>query len=422
MPANWRGWDRTCCGRRSGPTRKRCCASAWPSVRRRQPDAWTTFNAKSLLGEALAGQTKYADAEPLLLAGYEGLKAKEKDHAAGGKEERAGERSTGSSTCTPPGASRTRRRRGGPSCRRPGRRRREAVAVRWAFQRDGPPTSSQEQSHDRGSAVPRRAVPTRGRAGRVPGRALPRPGPAPPRRGAAGRPRRGRHARPVPRHRGVHAAGGGRRAAEAAGHDTSARTSCSRRSAKAAWATSGSPSRPSRSSGRSRSSSSRPAWTRRQVLARFEAERQALALMDHPNIAKVLDGGTTDDGPAVLRHGTGQGRAAHQVLRREPAHARSSGWNCSCPICQAVQHAHQKGIIHRDLKPSNILVAAVRRQAGAQGDRLRRGQGDGAQADRRTLFTAVRRGGRHAGIHGPGAGGAERRSTSTRGPTSTRWA
>ena len=55
-----------------------------------------------------------------------------------------------------------------------------------------------------------------------------------------------------------------------------------------------------------------------QVIARFEAERQALALMDHPNIAKVLDAGTTDGRPALLRHGIGQGSADHQVLRSAP--------------------------------------------------------------------------------------------------------
>ena len=67
---------------------------------------------------------------------------------------------------------------------------------------------------------------------------------------------------------------------------SSAPTSCCSRSAKAAWASSSWPSRPSRSSARSRSRSSSRAWTRRQVIARFEAERQALALMDHPNIAR----------------------------------------------------------------------------------------------------------------------------------------
>ena len=76
----------------------------------------------------------------------------------------------------------------------------------------------------------------------------------------------------------------------------SARTSCSSRSAKAAWASSSWPSRSSRSAARSRSRSSSRAWTPRQVIARFEAERQALALMDHPNIARVLDAGTTDTG------------------------------------------------------------------------------------------------------------------------------
>ena len=67
----------------------------------------------------------------------------------------------------------------------------------------------------------------------------------------------------------------------------------------------------------------------RAVLARFESERQALALMDHPNIAKVLDAGTTESGPAVLRHGAGQGHPAHRLLRRAPARASPTGWRCS---------------------------------------------------------------------------------------------
>ena len=74
----------------------------------------------------------------------------------------------------------------------------------------------------------------------------------------------------------------------------------------------------------------KPGMDSRQVIARFEAERQALALMDHPNIARVLDAGTTERRPALLRHGTGQGRADHRVLRRAPADAAASGWNCSC--------------------------------------------------------------------------------------------
>jgi serine/threonine protein kinase/tetratricopeptide (TPR) repeat protein len=106
----------------------------------------------------------------------------------------------------------------------------------------------------------------------------------------------------------------------------------------------------------------KPGMDSRQVIARFEAERQALALMDHPNIAKILDGGTTRDEPG----GVGGG---HPYFVMELVKGRPLGEYCDdrrlsirarlelfIQICSAVQHAHQKGIIHRDLKPGNVLV------------------------------------------------------------------
>jgi serine/threonine protein kinase/tetratricopeptide (TPR) repeat protein len=93
----------------------------------------------------------------------------------------------------------------------------------------------------------------------------------------------------------------------------------------------------------------------RQVLARFEAERQALALMDHPNIAKVLDGGLHNNRPYfVMELVKGVPITDYCDQRKLTPRQRLELF---VPVCQAIQHAHQKGIIHRDIKPSNVLVA-----------------------------------------------------------------
>jgi serine/threonine protein kinase/WD40 repeat protein len=92
------------------------------------------------------------------------------------------------------------------------------------------------------------------------------------------------------------------------------------------------------------------------VLARFEAERQALALMDHPNIAKVLDAGLTDDGRPFFVMELVKGVPITQFCDARRLTPRQR-LELFVPVCQAIQHAHQKGVIHRDIKPSNVLVA-----------------------------------------------------------------
>ena len=93
----------------------------------------------------------------------------------------------------------------------------------------------------------------------------------------------------------------------------------------------------------------------KQVLARFEAERQALALMDHPNIARVLDGGLHDGRPFfVMELVKGVPITEFCDTRRLTPRERLELF---VPVCQAIQHAHQKGVIHRDIKPSNVLIA-----------------------------------------------------------------
>ncbi len=100
----------------------------------------------------------------------------------------------------------------------------------------------------------------------------------------------------------------------------------------------------------------KPGLDSRIVLARFDAERQALALMDHPNIARVFDGGITDQGHPffVMELVRGTSLTAFCDERRLALNERIGLF---VSVCQAIQHAHQKGVIHRDIKPSNIMVA-----------------------------------------------------------------
>src|SRR5207248_9135232 len=100
----------------------------------------------------------------------------------------------------------------------------------------------------------------------------------------------------------------------------------------------------------------KPGLDSRQVVARFEAERQALALMDHPNIAKVLDGGTTPEGRPYFVMELVKGVPITRYCDEHRLSPRQR-LELFVPVCRAVQHAHQKGVIHRDLKPSNVLVA-----------------------------------------------------------------
>ena len=93
----------------------------------------------------------------------------------------------------------------------------------------------------------------------------------------------------------------------------------------------------------------------KSVIARFEAERQALALMDHPNIAKVFDGGVTQTGRPYFVMELVRGVRITDFCD-EARLSTEARLRLFVQVCQAVQHAHQKGIIHRDLKPSNILV------------------------------------------------------------------
>jgi WD40 repeat protein/serine/threonine protein kinase len=102
----------------------------------------------------------------------------------------------------------------------------------------------------------------------------------------------------------------------------------------------------------------KPGMDTKQVIARFEAERQALALMDHPNIARVLDAGATEQGRPYFVMELVKGVPITTYCDTVYLTARER-LELFLPVCKAIQHAHQKGIIHRDIKPSNVMITMV---------------------------------------------------------------
>ena len=125
----------------------------------------------------------------------------------------------------------------------------------------------------------------------------------------------------------------------------------------------------------------------KSVIARFEAERQALALMDHPNIAKVLDAGATETGRPYFVMELVRGIKITDYCDQNNLSTRER-LDLFIQVCQAIQHAHQKGIIHRDIKPSNILVTMNDGVPVPKVIDFGIAKATQRQIDRQTLFTA----------------------------------
>ena len=157
----------------------------------------------------------------------------------------------------------------------------------------------------------------------------------------------------------------------------------------------------------------------REVLARFALERQALALMNHEGIAKVFHAGETERGEPYFAMELVHGLPITEYCDSQRLNARQR-LELFSTVCQAVQHAHQKGVIHRDLKPSNIIVTE---QDGALGPKVIDFGIAKAVSAPLTDFTLVTRLGaapRHGDVHEPRAGRDHRGWTWTPGRTSTR--
>jgi non-specific serine/threonine protein kinase/serine/threonine-protein kinase len=131
----------------------------------------------------------------------------------------------------------------------------------------------------------------------------------------------------------------------------------------------------------------KPGMDTKQVVGRFEAERQALAMMDHPNIARVHDGGATESGRPYFVMELVRGVPITDYCDREQL-SISQRLELFVLVCRAVQHAHQKGIIHRDLKPSNILVTVIDGTAVPKIIDFGVAKATGASLTDRTVYTA----------------------------------
>src|SRR5262245_6945395 len=130
----------------------------------------------------------------------------------------------------------------------------------------------------------------------------------------------------------------------------------------------------------------KPGMDTRHVIARFEAERQALALMDHPNIARVLDAGTTDSGRPYFVMELVRGVPITQYCDESSLPIRDR-LALFASVCQAIQHAHTKGIIHRDIKPTNVLVTRLDGQAVVKVIDFGVAKAVGQSLTEKTLFT-----------------------------------
>jgi Tol biopolymer transport system component len=125
----------------------------------------------------------------------------------------------------------------------------------------------------------------------------------------------------------------------------------------------------------------------REVIARFEAERQALALMEHPNIARVLDAGATETGRPYFVMELVRGIPITTYCDQQQLSTRER-LELFMKICAAVQHAHQKGIVHRDLKPTNVLVTLIDGEAVPKVIDFGVAKALGQKLTEKTLFTA----------------------------------